>query len=428
MQEEKPDSSFHIVLFIGVAILASVGLGWFLLGTESDSGFEVLNPEVSAPALAAVPSVAPELELESPTITVESDLRKARLAAEADILAVPFEQSAVHFYGKVLEVEPEHEVANAELDAVLGRLAITVSEHLAAEEYRRAHSLAQLVSAVRPDHALVHEVQQALDQVAGDLVTQAMKQAEEGDAEAAETILAQAASLPGRNRQYFQAVQESIDDLLQAQRDAEAKREESNRLAAARELSAWMEKVRAAIADGKLIAPAGDNALEFLGERQAADEISSQLEQELFTSITAAATLDIGAGNLDSAEKLLRAADRMGTDDDEVATLRASLEQAFLDRETARVVPMSEFVRVKTVPARYPRRAEERGISGWVEVRFTITPTGETADVTVAQAEPEKIFDDPAIEAVEQWEFEPREFRGQLIAQRASARLVFRLE
>ena len=140
-----------------------------------------------------------------------------------------------------------------------------------------------------------------------------------------------------------------------------------------------------------------------------------------------AAELDVG--DLSSAERLLTAAvDVSGDENDDVSELKASVEEAYVARESARVLPITALKRVKTVPARYPRRAEERGISGWVEVLFTITPTGETSDITVASAEPAKIFNDPAVEAVEQWEFEPREYRGQLIAQRASARLVFRLQ
>lgn len=428
MQDQKQDSWIYIPLFICVAILASVGLGWFLLSGESGDGPQTPSVEPIQPAIASIPASEEQVQVESSTAALEADLRKARLAAEADVLASPVEQSAVYFYAKVLEADPSHEVANAELDAVLGRLAITVSEHLAANDYPAAYTLARLVSTIRPDHALVNEVQQTLDQISGRLVTQAMQQAEAGNEEAAASTLAEAESLPGRNRQYFQAVRESIGDLLQASRDSEAQRAESRRLAEARETSAWKEKVRMAIAEGRLTSPAGDNALEYLSERETADEISMQLEQELFLAITGAASSDIDAGRLENAEKLLSAADRIDADSDELVTLRASLEQAFLNRESTRVVPMTELVRVKTVPARYPRHAEERGISGWVEVEFTVMPTGETADVTVASAEPERIFDNPAVEAVEQWQFEPREYRGQLIAQRTTAKLVFKFE
>ncbi len=89
---------------------------------------------------------------------------------------------------------------------------------------------------------------------------------------------------------------------------------------------------------------------------------------------------------------------------------------------------MKELVQVKTASPRYPRRAMERGVSGWVDIYFTVTASGETTEITVDQSEPKSVFDRAAIEAVEKWAFQPVEFRGRVINQRAAARLVFRLE
>ena len=89
---------------------------------------------------------------------------------------------------------------------------------------------------------------------------------------------------------------------------------------------------------------------------------------------------------------------------------------------------MTELVHVRTAPARYPRRAQQLNLSGWVEVFFTVTPTGKTADIEIKRAEPESVFDRAAIKAVEEWAFQPVEFRGQVISQRAAAKLVFRIE
>ena len=445
MEEENQNSSITILLVISVAVVVIVGAGWFLLdgGSEppaatADVARQQPTPVVSemdVPASETLSAAAPVVEstpqpeeAPAPVAETDADLRKARLAAEADILTEPEKQSALHYYGRVLEVDPQNEVANAELDAVLGRLAVTATEMLAAEDWAGAYQLATRVSAVRPDHALVNEVTQTLDRYSGALVTQAMELAESGDDEAARTTLAQAESLPGRNRQYFQAVRESIGDLVVAREAAEAEAEENARVAAAQATADWMESVRGAIAEGRLIAPAGDCAFSLLQQREEADEISAQIRQELVSAVMANAATEVETGALDRAEQLLTAATDIGADTDEVSGIRANLEQAYIERESARVLPITELVRIKTVPAKYPRRAEERGISGWVEVLFTVTPTGETANVTVASAEPESVFDDPAVEAVEQWEFEPREYRGQVIAQRATAKLVFRLQ
>jgi len=89
---------------------------------------------------------------------------------------------------------------------------------------------------------------------------------------------------------------------------------------------------------------------------------------------------------------------------------------------------MSELVQVKTVPPRYPQRAQRANITGWVEILFTVLPSGGTAAIEVVRSEPESVFEGAAVDAVEQWEFEPVEYRGQLISQRAATRLVFRFE
>jgi protein TonB len=57
-----------------------------------------------------------------------------------------------------------------------------------------------------------------------------------------------------------------------------------------------------------------------------------------------------------------------------------------------------------------------------------VTTEGATDAVEVTQAEPERIFDKAAIEAVRQWAFEPVVYRGRTISQRAGARLTFALE
>ena len=437
MENENQNSSITILLVICVAVLAIVGLGWFLLDRDSGSetGRAIVDNESTTPAAAPAPSGTEQTEAEAETVTeatstsgIDADLRKARLAAEADILTDPENQSALYYYGKVLSGEPYHEIANAELGAVLGRLAVTATELLDAERYDEAYSLAQKVEPVRPDHALVNNVQQTLNRISGELVTQAMQLAEDGDNDGATAVLARAEALPGQNRNYFQAVRESMDDLLQAKIDAAAEQAETDRLAAARAVREWMEKVRGAIADGRLIGPDNDNALEFLEEGGGDAEIAGQIRQELYSAILATASSNIDSGDLAEAERFIVAAEEMNGESDEVIQVRATLEQGYISRAESEVLPIGDLVRISATPAQYPRRAELLGISGWVDVHFTVTADGGTADIVVAAADPESVFDKSAIEAVEQWKFEPREYRGKTIAQRTGARLSFRLQ
>jgi len=49
---------------------------------------------------------------------------------------------------------------------------------------------------------------------------------------------------------------------------------------------------------------------------------------------------------------------------------------------------------------RYPEAARARGLRGWVEVEFTVTPAGTVENARVVSAEPRNVFDAAALEAV----------------------------
>jgi protein TonB len=91
------------------------------------------------------------------------------------------------------------------------------------------------------------------------------------------------------------------------------------------------------------------------------------------------------------------------------------------DKVTSGVVP------VVRVPPKYPPRAAQRHLEGWVKVEFTITPAGEVEDAVVKSAEPEEIFDDAALNAIAKWEFKAKIVNGVAVKQRAVQTLQFKL-
>ena len=77
----------------------------------------------------------------------------------------------------------------------------------------------------------------------------------------------------------------------------------------------------------------------------------------------------------------------------------------------------------------YPRRAQERGIEGWVTVEFTVTEDGTVADPFVLEAEPENIFNRAAIKAVLKFKYKPMVVNG--VAQAVEGvrnRFVFQMD
>ena len=70
---------------------------------------------------------------------------------------------------------------------------------------------------------------------------------------------------------------------------------------------------------------------------------------------------------------------------------------------------------VKVEPV-YPRRAEERGLEGFVVVSFTVTTTGAVIDPVVIESEPKGVFDEAATRAVLRFKYKPRVENGKPIA------------
>lgn len=64
----------------------------------------------------------------------------------------------------------------------------------------------------------------------------------------------------------------------------------------------------------------------------------------------------------------------------------------------------------------YPAAAAQRGIEGWVVVKFTVTKIGSVADAAVVKSYPSGIFDRAALAAVRRWKYNPKIENGQAVA------------
>lgn len=96
----------------------------------------------------------------------------------------------------------------------------------------------------------------------------------------------------------------------------------------------------------------------------------------------------------------------------------------------AEPVPSNEPVSVgqvaptSRVNPSYPPRAQRRGMEGFVEVEFVIRRDGsvDNSTIQVTRAQPRRVFEDAAREAIARWQFEP----GQQL-RRATQRIEFQL-
>jgi len=79
------------------------------------------------------------------------------------------------------------------------------------------------------------------------------------------------------------------------------------------------------------------------------------------------------------------------------------------------------------IAPRYPMRAANRRIEGWVKVQFTITKEGKVADAVVVDSEPKHTFDRAALSAIKRWKFKAKVIEGIAFEQRAEQLLEFKL-
>lgn len=72
----------------------------------------------------------------------------------------------------------------------------------------------------------------------------------------------------------------------------------------------------------------------------------------------------------------------------------------------------------------YPIRARQRGVEGWVVVRFTITKAGTVTDAVIEKAKPPGVFDKASLAAVSRWKYNPKIVNGVPV-ERPGQRIVF---
>jgi TonB family protein len=82
---------------------------------------------------------------------------------------------------------------------------------------------------------------------------------------------------------------------------------------------------------------------------------------------------------------------------------------------------------VKSVQPDYPRKAREAAIEGWVELEFTVTPSGLVNELAVTASNPRGVFDQAALTALSQWRYKPVMVGAKAVPQRARLRIRFTL-
>ncbi len=87
-----------------------------------------------------------------------------------------------------------------------------------------------------------------------------------------------------------------------------------------------------------------------------------------------------------------------------------------------------EFLPIFRAPPIYPRRAQERGLCGWVELEFTVTADGGVRDPIVTDSS-SSMFESAAKKASLKYKYKPRQVGGKPVdVPNVPLRIVFDLE
>ena len=81
---------------------------------------------------------------------------------------------------------------------------------------------------------------------------------------------------------------------------------------------------------------------------------------------------------------------------------------------------------VKQSAPKYPQDLRKKGIQGTVTLRFIVSKDGKVVNVTVLSSDHE-LFEEPAVDAVKKWRFEPAEKNGKPVACRVRIPIPFKI-
>lgn len=89
----------------------------------------------------------------------------------------------------------------------------------------------------------------------------------------------------------------------------------------------------------------------------------------------------------------------------------------------------SEYLPLVKVQPRYPTEALKNGIEGYVIVQFEVRTDGTTKNIVVVESSPEGVFDEAAMDAAEEFQYQPRIVDGEPVDVRGvQNKITFEIE
>ena len=412
-----------VISLVVLLSLAAGGAFWWQSRKE---------PVAVAPPPRAVGSLTPDEQ-------IADFLARGEMALATDRLVDPRGNNAVEYYRSVLALQPDNPGAHTGLERVGMKMEARVLEALQERDAARgATALATLQHAV-PEYP-------RLDQLRAELL--ALSRSSRSPISVASppepvkrppARTSAPASTPGAKAATTQTAPTPTPSVDAPAPGAAALTVTAPAAAATAAAAAGsdptpseLDNVARLRGRGILLEPPVNNAYEQLLALRAKYPYSIGVrteQQQLASTFLDRTRTALAAGDVALASAFLSRVDNLVPN--MAATKSLQTQLATLQQQSqfnSNIVQAKTLKRVREVPPVYPRDAERQKLSGWVDVEFTVAPDGSTQDLVVRGAEPQRTFDQAAIDAVKRWRFEPIMRHGTAVAQRAALRIRFELK
>jgi len=431
--------------------------------------------------------IAPRTPAEPPPPTFEERLSQQLTQAEAALqrgeLASPAGRNAVELFRGALELDPTNTLAKAGLIRVADRLLSAAERAITAGSVEDARKMVAVAESLTPatargaflamqierereraalTRAKDNDVQDKLQKGAtylrlanARLRSGALIEPPEDNAryyvEAARQIVSEDPGVDETARQLQKALLERASTAAAAGNGAETERwlanadsagaprpdmttirralHDTQNNARASRMATLIQSFTTALGASRLVQPANDNAKAYLLSMintDAGNPAVATARQNLGNACIAEARSAAARNDFTAADTWLNEARGIGFSGEQLGAVDAELAAA-REKVAQRSAPVgaNSLERTEYVAPKFPSATRNRGMSGWVELEFTVRTDGSTGDVVVTNSNPRRTFDNAAVTAVSQWRYKPVSKDGKAIEQRAAVRIRF---
>lgn len=349
----------------------------------------------------------------TPQEQIADNLARGQMAIVTDRLTDPRGSNAVEYFRAVLALQPDNADAHTGLLRVGAALEVRVVQALQEHDPARGASALMTLQRAVPEYPRLDELRTEL------LALSRSTRTPISVAPPAAPVSRPQTTAPARAREQTPPPDTAPEPAATAPQAAGPSAAELDALA----------KLRGR---GVLLEPPGNNAYEqVLALREKypdSTELHTEQQQLAFAFLERTRTA-LAADDVDTAQTFLSRVDTLLPNMAATKALQAQLATAQQQHAfSTNIVQAATLKRVREVPPVYPREAERLGVKGWVDVEFTIAPDGTTQDVVVRSSQPQRTFDQAAVDAVKRWRFAPVMRDGATVAQRAAMRIRFELK